>query len=94
MSRRFNLRPRLAWRHAQGWPQWKVAQAYNAAHPGARLSDHRVSKYESWPHCGSPPSLRYLARLATTYGHGCHPSAAGRRRRVVALSCRYCGRAH
>ncbi|MDQ3760452.1 MAG: hypothetical protein M3460_01725 [Actinomycetota bacterium] len=74
MSRRFALRPRLAWRHALGWPQWKLAQEYNTAHPGARLSDHRVSEYESWPHGGSPPSLRYLARLATTYGHGCTPS--------------------
>lgn len=25
-------------------------------------------------HGGSPPSLRYLARLAATYGHGCTPS--------------------
>lgn len=38
------------------------------------MSDHRVSECESWPHGGSPPSLRYLARLATTYGHGCTPS--------------------
>ena len=74
MSRRFTLRPRLAWRHALGWPQWKLAQQYNLAHPGARLSDHRISEYESWPHGGNPPSLRYLARLAATYGHGCTPS--------------------
>lgn len=74
MGRRFNLRPRLAWRHALGWPQWKLAQRYNTAHPGANLSDNRVSEYESWPHGGSPPSLRYLARLSTTYGHGCTPS--------------------
>ena len=26
MARRFNLRPRVAWRHALGWPQWKLAQ--------------------------------------------------------------------
>lgn len=74
MGRQFNLRPRLAWRHALGWPQWKLSQQYNTVHPGARLSDHRVSEYESWPHGGAPPSLRYLARLATTYGHGCTPS--------------------
>jgi hypothetical protein len=74
MGRRFGLRPRLAWRHALGWPQWKLAQQYNTDHPGARLSDHRVSEYEAWPHGGSPPSLRYLARLATTFGHGCTPS--------------------
>ncbi|MGH3975988.1 MAG: hypothetical protein ACRDS9_22055, partial [Pseudonocardiaceae bacterium] len=71
MGRRFTLRPRVAWRHALGWPQWKVAQQYNTLHPGARLSDHRVSEYESWPHGGSPPSPRYLAGLAATYGHGC-----------------------
>jgi hypothetical protein len=74
MGRRFNLRPRLAWRLALGWPQWKLAQRYNTAHPGAKLSDHRVSEYENWPHGGAPPSLRYLARLAATYGHGCTPS--------------------
>jgi tetratricopeptide (TPR) repeat protein len=74
MSRRFTLRPRVAWRHALGWPQWKLAQQYNILHPGAKLSDHRVSEYESWPHGGSPPSLRYLARLASTFGHGCAPS--------------------
>ena len=67
MSRRL----RLAWRLALGWPQWKLAQRYNTLHPGARLSDHRVSEYENWPHGGAPPSLRYLARLAATYGHGC-----------------------
>jgi hypothetical protein len=74
MSRRFNLRPRVAWRQALGWSQWKVAQEYNTAHPGTRLSDHRVSEYENWPHGGNAPSLRYLARLAITYGHGCTPS--------------------
>ncbi|MBV9141604.1 MAG: hypothetical protein JO115_11920 [Pseudonocardiales bacterium] len=71
MGRRFNLRPRLAWRLALDWPQWKVAQHYNTIHPGSKLSDHRVSDYENWPHGGAPPSPRYLARLAATYGHGC-----------------------
>jgi hypothetical protein len=74
MGRRFNLRPRVAWRHALGWPQWKLAQRYNTAHPGARLADNRVSEFESWPHGGSPPSLRYLAQLAATFGHGCTPA--------------------
>ncbi|MGH3898224.1 MAG: hypothetical protein ACRDTA_08200 [Pseudonocardiaceae bacterium] len=74
MARRFGLRPRVAWRHALGWPQWKVAQQYNTVHPGSKLSDHRVSEYESWPYGGSPPSLRYLARLAATFGHGCTPA--------------------
>jgi hypothetical protein len=74
MGRRFTLRPRLAWRLTLGWQQWKLAQRYNTIHPGSRLSDHRVSEYENWPHGGAPPSLRYLARLATPYGHGCTPS--------------------
>lgn len=74
MARRFNMRPRLAWRHALGWPQWKLAQHYNTVHAGAKLSESRISEFESWPHGGSPPSLRYLARLAATYGHGCTPA--------------------
>ncbi|MGH3999857.1 MAG: hypothetical protein ACRDTJ_20630, partial [Pseudonocardiaceae bacterium] len=75
MARRFGLRPRVAWRHALGWPQWKLAQRYNTLHPGARLSDNRVSEFEAWPYGGSPPSPRYLAQLAATYGHGCTPAA-------------------
>ena len=71
---RFNLRPRLAWRLALDWSQWKLAQRYTTLHPETRLSDHRVSEYENWPHGGAPFSLRYLARLATTYGHGCTPA--------------------
>lgn len=74
MARRFGLRPRVAWRHALGWPQWKLAQQYNTLHPGARLSDNRVSEFEAWPHGGSPPSPRYLAQLAATYSHGCTPA--------------------
>ncbi|SDC73964.1 hypothetical protein [Actinokineospora iranica] len=74
MSRRFNLRPRAAWRHALGWPQWKLAQEYNTAHPGAKLADNRISEYESWPHGGTAPSVRYLSNLAATFGHGCTPA--------------------
>jgi hypothetical protein len=74
MARRFGLRPRVAWRHALGWPQWKLAQQYNTLHPTARLSDNRVSEFEAWPHGGSPPSPRYLAQLAATYGHRCTPA--------------------
>jgi transcriptional regulator with XRE-family HTH domain len=74
MARRFNLRPRVAWRHALGWTQWKLAQEYNTAHPGAKLSDNRVSEYESWPHGGVQPSVRYLANLAAVLGCGCTPS--------------------
>lgn len=74
LGRRFNLRPRVAWRHALGWAQWKLAMRYNTAHPGARVSDRRVSEHESWPHGGTPPSLHYLANLAATLGHGCTPA--------------------
>jgi hypothetical protein len=74
MSRRLNLRPRLAWRHALGWPQWKLAAEYNKAHPGSKLSDSRISAYETWPHGGEPPSVHYLANLASTFGHGCTPA--------------------
>ncbi|MGH3905081.1 MAG: hypothetical protein ACRDTE_12940 [Pseudonocardiaceae bacterium] len=74
LGRRFNLRPRLAWRYARGWAQWKLALEYNTAHPGARLSDRRVSDHEHWPHGGTPPSLHYLANLAATFGHGCTPA--------------------
>ncbi|MGH3833816.1 MAG: hypothetical protein ACRDRS_25820 [Pseudonocardiaceae bacterium] len=74
LGRRFNLRPRVAWRHALGWPQWKVAQLYNTAHPDARFSDNRISEFEAWPHGGCPPSPRYLVQLAATFGHGCTPA--------------------
>jgi hypothetical protein len=71
MGRRFGLRPRVAWRYALGWSQWKLAQQYNTAHPGSRLSDNRVSEFEVWPQGGCQPSVRYLAQLAATFGHGC-----------------------
>jgi hypothetical protein len=74
MSRRFGLRPRLAWRYALGWAQWKLALEYNTTHPGAKLTHRRVSDHENWPHGGTPPSLHYLANLAATFGHGCTPA--------------------
>ncbi len=74
LSRRFNLRPRLAWRYALGWAQWKLALEYNTTHPGAKLTDRRISDHENWPHGGTPPSLHYLANLATTFGNGCTPA--------------------
>ncbi|MGH3912564.1 MAG: hypothetical protein ACRDTC_04025, partial [Pseudonocardiaceae bacterium] len=73
-SRRFALRPRLAWRHARGWTQWKLALEYNTTHPGAVLSHRRVSAHENWPHGGTAPTLHYLANLAATLGHGCTPA--------------------
>ncbi|HEU0087605.1 MAG TPA: hypothetical protein VFQ77_08140 [Pseudonocardiaceae bacterium] len=47
MARRFGLRPRVAWRYALGWPQWKVTQEYNTRPPGAKVADNRISEYEA-----------------------------------------------
>jgi hypothetical protein len=33
LARRFGLRPRLAWRQAMGWAQWKLVQEYLVAQP-------------------------------------------------------------
>jgi hypothetical protein len=71
MMRRFGVRPRTAWRYALGWPQWKLAQEYNRTNPGARLSEARISEYESWPHGGARPTVQVLARLATVFGPLC-----------------------
>lgn len=67
LVRRFGTRPRLAWRHALGWPQWKLVQEYLVANPEARLTESRVSEYESWPFGGVKPSMDYLAGLAVTF---------------------------
>lgn len=71
MARRFGDRPRAAWRHALGWPQWKLMQKYREQHGVRSVSTSRVSAHETWPIGGEPPSPRYLANLAATYGHGC-----------------------
>jgi hypothetical protein len=73
MMRRFGVRPRTAWRYALGWPQWRLAQEFNRANPGARLSEARISEYESWPHGGVRPTVQVLARLATVFGPSCGP---------------------
>ncbi|WP_419707719.1 hypothetical protein [Promicromonospora sp. NFX87] len=67
LVRRFRTRPRLAWRHALGWAQWKLVQEYLAANPEARLTESRVSEYESWPFGGVKPPMEYLAGLAVTF---------------------------
>lgn len=74
MARQFGHRPRAAWRYALGWPQWKLMQGYNRLHGVGSVSANRVSAHETWPYGGEPPSLRYLANLAATYGHGCTPA--------------------
>lgn len=74
LARRFGHRPRAAWRYALGWPQWRLMQEYNRLHGIASVNANRVSAHETWPYGGEPPSLRYLANLAETYGHGCTPA--------------------
>ncbi|WP_419707953.1 hypothetical protein [Promicromonospora sp. NFX87] len=71
MGRRFNVRPRTAWRYALGWEQWRAVQAYRAANPSAPIDDTRVSKWESWPFGGAQPSPEHLAGLVLAFGHGC-----------------------
>jgi len=71
MMRRFGVRPRTAWRYALGWTQWKLAQEFNRANPGARLTEARISEYESWPHGGVRPTVQMLARLAALFGPSC-----------------------
>lgn len=71
MAHRFNVRPRVAWRYALGWAQWKVTQEFRVHNPDQPIGQNRVSEWESWPHGGSQPSLQSLAGLARTFGNGC-----------------------
>lgn len=71
LGRRLRVRPRIAWRYALGWPQWKLVMEYRATNPSSRLTESRVSEYESWPYGGTKPPLEYLAGLALTFGRGC-----------------------
>jgi hypothetical protein len=67
---------------ARGWRGGTLWDGPNGGWLGSTTSctperscpDHRVSEYETWPHGGCPPSLRYLARLAATFGNGCTPA--------------------
>lgn len=74
LRRRLGIRPRVAWRHALGWQQWRLVMEYLATNPHAKLTDSRLSAFEQWPHGGSKPSLEFLAGLALTFGHGCTPA--------------------
>ncbi len=81
-GRRYRLRPRAAWRHANGWSLTEAAEkinscAHNAGlHPSgltvAMTSGH-LCEHEAWPGEGSQPVGRrvkpsLLALLACTYG--------------------------
>jgi tetratricopeptide (TPR) repeat protein len=74
LHRRLGMRPRVAWRAALGWQQWRLVMEYRAANPHDRLTESRLSNFEQWPHGGSKPSLDHLAGLALTFGHGCTPA--------------------
>lgn len=71
MGRRFDARPRTAWRYALGWNLWKTTQEYRKANPSSSIDDTRISKWESWPTGGTRPSLENLAGLALTFGYTC-----------------------
>ncbi|MEU4387491.1 hypothetical protein [Promicromonospora sp. NPDC023805] len=71
LAHRLHVRPRVAWRYAMGWPQWKLVQEFRSDNPHLAVRESRVSEWESWPFGGSRPSLEVLAALAATFGHGC-----------------------
>ena len=71
LATRLHVRPRVAWRYAMGWPQWKLVQEFRSANPHIAIGENRVSEWESWPFGGSRPSLEVLAALAAAFGHGC-----------------------
>lgn len=71
LATRLHVRPRVAWRYAMGWPQWKLVQELRSANPHISIGESRVSEWESWPFGGSRPSLEILAALAAAFGHGC-----------------------
>jgi hypothetical protein len=71
LANRLHVRPRVAWRYAMGWPQWKLVQEFRSGNPHLAVRESRVSEWESWPFGGTRPSLEVLAALAATFGHGC-----------------------
>jgi hypothetical protein len=79
-TRRYDLRPRAAWRHAYGWSLKDAAEQINsrAADTGldpsgnAAMTGPHLCEYENWPGPGPKPSGRrptplVLALLAATY---------------------------
>lgn len=74
MADRFGLRPRLAWRYALNWPQWRLAQEFRVANPDLAVTESRISEWENWPYGGTKPAPEALAGLAVAFGHGCVPA--------------------
>lgn len=80
-ARRYQLRPRAAWREAQGWSLQEAADRINSHVGGAGLDPGGVAamtaahlcEYDNWPGHGAKasgrrPSARLLAVLAAVYG--------------------------
>ncbi|MET9681234.1 helix-turn-helix domain-containing protein [Streptomyces coeruleorubidus] len=70
MMRRWQFRPRQAWRFAFGLTQDEVAARCTAllGDDRARISSKRISEYERWPLGGVRPSVRILSLLGQIYG--------------------------
>lgn len=78
LARRWQFRPRAAYRHAYGWSQVEVAVRFREV--GSRLigkpvstsvpavAGNRISEYERWPQGGRRPSPYVLAVLSEVYG--------------------------
>jgi hypothetical protein len=76
-ARRYQFRPRAAWRHAHGWTLNQAARQVNdaAARTGydedgrAPMTGPRLCQLEKWPaRSGTRPTPRVLALLAVAYG--------------------------
>ncbi|MFF0740196.1 helix-turn-helix domain-containing protein [Streptomyces sp. NPDC004111] len=70
MMRRWQFRPRQAWRFASGMTQEEAAGrcCELLGDESAPVSGKRISEYERWPLGGVRPSLRNLSLLGQVYG--------------------------
>ncbi|WP_239312306.1 hypothetical protein, partial [Frankia sp. Cj3] len=81
-ARRYQLRPRAAYRVAHGWTQTQAANHINAhaartgldPHGAATMTGPRLSELENWPLPNNRrrPTPQILALLAEVYGTGIH----------------------
>ncbi len=85
-ARRYQMRPRAAWRHAYGWSQTEAAEQIStyAAHAGmgpdatmVTMTGPHLCEYENWPGEGPEPAGRrptpyLLSLLAAVYGCTVH----------------------
>jgi hypothetical protein len=72
--RQRGVRPRTAWRHANGLTQAEVAEQYNTLTNRESMRASRISEYEAWPSIpgtgrprGVRPLVPVLRRLAAIY---------------------------